>query len=130
MKNRKTDQAKKYTETKEMTHKKTDYTNAPGCKKLGIRKAKPVIDDKTKELMVLGYDDQGPVIISREEALILMDYLPSPAEIEIRKRECQFLFPDTHRERMNRMKEGPYTVPQIFRFMGDVEHNRKKAKGT
>lgn len=128
MSRRETEQAERLRRTKEMTHERTDYTKAPGCKKLGIRNARPVVDQKTNELMVLGQDDQGPVIISREEALILMDFLPSPAEIEARKQELRFLFPDTHRERIKRGQAGPYTVPQVVRFAHDVEHCHRKAK--
>jgi hypothetical protein len=94
-----------------VTHMKTDYRNAPGCKKLGITNAKPIADAKKKELLVVGWDDQGPVTISREEALGTV-WVPSPAEIEQRKQECKFLFPDTNRERERRHKiANEYRLP-------------------
>lgn len=130
MANHSKDHGDKLRRKKELAHQRTDYTNAPGCKKLGIRNAKPILDAKTKECLVLGYDDEGPVVISREEALLLMDFLPSPEEIEKRKRECEFLFPHSHRDRVNRLKSGPYSIPQVFRYSGDVEHNRKKPRSS
>lgn len=108
-----------------LTHEKRDYTHAPGLLKLGLINPMPVTDMKNKEFMiraeqVLKRDKNGRptetvvVMISREEALIMMDFLPSPAEIEARKRECEFLFSENHRQRM-KQKQDAMTVPEVFR---------------
>ena len=107
-----------------ITHEKRDYANAPGIIKLGLINPVPLTDHKNKEFLIRAEEvikrdaDGNPietvsVIVSRDEALILMDYLPSQAEIEARKRECEFLFPPSHRDRIARATPDPLTIPFV-----------------
>jgi hypothetical protein len=87
--------------TRVKVHMKTNYSNAPGCKLLGIRDAKPMPLEhpQSRDLMVVGRGEDGePVCISREEALLKF-WMPTPAQIEERKRECDFLYPHNARSR-------------------------------
>ena len=108
-----TEQAERMWETKKMTHERKDYRNAPGCKLLGIRNARPVVDHRNRELMIMGIDATGQrVMISREEALMEF-WFPTPEEIEARKRECEFLFPSSHQDRVKRATPDPWTVTEV-----------------
>ena len=106
-----------------ITHEKSTYRNARGLQKMGLINPVPVTDMKSKEFMiraeqVLKRDRNGipietvVVMVSREEALMEMDFLPSPAEIEERKRQCKFLYPENHRIRMDQ-KPDAMTIPFI-----------------
>lgn len=106
--------AEKLYEAHLMTHQKTDYSRALGCKKLGIKNAKPIVDQKNKELLVIGEDEHGKVVLSREEALGTI-WFPTPAEIEKRKAECKFLFPHAQRSREIEEQSDAMSVPTIHR---------------
>ena len=120
------DRSDKLWEAFVMTHEKRSYRNAPGCKLLGLADASPVTDHKNRELMVSGTDSEGNrVMISREEALMEF-WFPTPAEIEQRKYELQFLFPQTHRERLNRNAPEPMSIP----FVTQADNNAPNRYGS
>ena len=102
-----TRQAKAYFKTRVEVHLRTNYKNAPGCKLLGITDAKPMPmkDAKSRELMVIGKDADGnPICLSREEAL-LQFWIPTLEQIEERKEELGFLFPQSLRLRKEAREE-------------------------
>lgn len=107
-----------------MNHMQTDYRKARGCRKLGITNAIPIHDPKGKEFLVRGWDSEGPVILTREEALGTV-WVPTKEEIEERKKECEFLFPHSHRARIEQATPEPLTIPLVSQADKDAP-NRKQ----
>lgn len=108
-----------------MTHFKTDYRNAPGVKKLGLKNARAIADAKNKELVVMAEDANGQTVcLNRDEALETV-FLPTPDEIEERKRECRFLFPMAQRSRELSDVQDAMTIP----FIVQAERNMPNRLG-
>lgn len=113
MKSMDRDRADKLWEAWTMTHMKKDYRNAPGVKKLGLTGGEPVLDHRNRELMVRCTDAEGNlVLISREEAMAEF-WFPTPAQIEERKRECDFLFPNTRKRHKEEEGNDDWSVPTV-----------------